>query len=67
VVYAGDPVSPEDLRAYLANHVAHFWLPEYWASLSELPRTGVGKVDKKALRDLVANGRILITKVKTSV
>ena len=67
VVHAGDPVPPEDLRAHLADHVARFWLPEYWASLPELPRTGVGKVDKKVLREQVANGRVMITNILSTV
>lgn len=62
VVFAGPPVPPAELRSHLAGHVARFWLPEYWASLTELPRTGVGKVDKKVLREQVASGRVTVTK-----
>lgn len=61
VVPTGDPVPPEALRSYLADHVARFWLPEYWATLPDLPRTGVGKVDKKVLREQVADGRVAVT------
>lgn len=58
VVFSGPPVPTADLRSHLAGHVAKFWLPEYWASVAALPRTGVGKVDKKMLRDQVASGRV---------
>jgi fatty-acyl-CoA synthase len=63
VVFAGEPVAPADLRSHLANQVARFWVPEYWASLAALPRTGVGKVDKKVLREQVASGRVPVTNV----
>jgi fatty-acyl-CoA synthase len=58
VVFAGPPVAPAELRSHLAKHVARFWLPEYWAIVDVLPRTGVGKIDKKALRDQVASGTV---------
>jgi fatty-acyl-CoA synthase len=67
VVFAGEPVPPAELRAHLADHVARFWLPEYWASASELPRTGVGKVDKKVLREQVADGRVMITNLLSTL
>jgi fatty-acyl-CoA synthase len=60
IVHSGDPVPPVELRRHLAGHVARFWLPDYWASLAELPRTGVGKVDKKVLREQVAGGRVCV-------
>lgn len=46
------------LRAHLRDRVARFWLPEYWARVDRLPKTGVGKVDKKRLRDELTAGRI---------
>jgi fatty-acyl-CoA synthase len=38
--------------------VARFWIPEHWAYVAELPKTSVGKIDKKELRRLYAEGRI---------
>jgi fatty-acyl-CoA synthase len=49
-------LTPAELRAHLAPHVARFWLPEYWATVLDLPRTGVGKIDKKTLREWVDKG-----------
>jgi fatty-acyl-CoA synthase len=40
------------------DRVARFWIPEYWAYVAELPKTSVGKIDKKELRRLYAEGRI---------
>ena len=42
--------SPESLRAFLAERVARWWIPERWAFINEVPKTSVGKFDKKALR-----------------
>lgn len=54
----GDPIAPGELRRHLAKSVARFWLPEYWSSVESLPRTGVGKIDKRALREQVASGSL---------
>ncbi|WP_421989881.1 long-chain-fatty-acid--CoA ligase [Qipengyuania sp.] len=44
------------LRGTLRDRIAHFWVPEYWARMDSLPLTGVGKIDKQALREAVENG-----------
>ena len=38
------------LRAWLGERTAKFWLPERWSFVSEVPKTSVGKFDKKVLR-----------------
>jgi fatty-acyl-CoA synthase len=38
------------LQAYLAERVARWWVPERWAFITEVPKTSVGKFDKKVLR-----------------
>ncbi len=48
------------LRSHLRKHVAKFMIPEYWALLSALPRTSVGKIDKRQLREQVARGELAI-------
>ncbi|OBK17475.1 long-chain fatty acid--CoA ligase [Mycobacterium asiaticum] len=45
-----------DLRKYLADKVVRWWLPERWAFADEIPRTSVGKYDKKAIRSRYAEG-----------
>jgi fatty-acyl-CoA synthase len=64
VVPAAVPFAPAELRAHLASTVARFWLPEYWARAERLPRTGVGKIDKKLLREQVAAGTIEYMRVE---
>ncbi len=39
-----------ELRAFLDGRVAKWWIPERWALLAEIPKTSVGKFDKKRLR-----------------
>ena len=51
-------VSPDELREHLAPRVAKWWLPDDFAYLEEIPKTSVGKFDKKALRDLLAADRL---------
>lgn len=47
---ADKPSSPEDLRAYLETLVPRWWLPDRIEVLTDLPRTSVGKIDKRTLR-----------------
>jgi fatty-acyl-CoA synthase len=50
VAKEGSDVTPADLRKFLSDRVARWWLPERWAFVDEIPRTSVGKYDKKAIR-----------------
>ena len=53
---AGPEVGPAGLSAFLAGQVAKWWLPERWAFVEEIPKTSVGKFDKKELRARHAAG-----------
>jgi fatty-acyl-CoA synthase len=57
VVAAGE-VSPEELREFIAPRVAKWWLPADFAYLEEIPKTSVGKFDKKILREMLATDRL---------
>jgi fatty-acyl-CoA synthase len=50
VVRADENLSGTDLRGFLADKVAKFWIPEYWVFTDEIAKTSVGKMDKKRLR-----------------
>ena len=50
VTREGADVPPEDLRAHLEGMVAKWWIPERFDFLEEVPKTSVGKFDKKLLR-----------------
>jgi fatty-acyl-CoA synthase len=43
-------VTAGELKAWLADRTAKFWLPERWTFITEVPKTSVGKFDKKVLR-----------------
>jgi fatty-acyl-CoA synthase len=58
VLRPGSSTSPEDLRDFVAGQVARFWVPERWAVVDEIPKTSVGKYDKKVLRAMYAEGRL---------
>src|SRR5499427_6940686 len=54
----GATASADELKAHLATRVARWWVPERWAFMAEVPRTSVGKSDKKKLRTLHAEGQL---------
>ena len=43
-------VTAAQLRDYLRDKVVRWWLPERWTFLDEVPKTSVGKFDKKVIR-----------------
>ena len=50
----------ENLRSFLVGKVAKFWVPEYWTFLDDIPKTSVGKIDKRALREMLAAGSLAV-------
>jgi fatty-acyl-CoA synthase len=58
VAKQGQKLDPNELRDWLKDKVAKFWLPERWAFISEVPKTSVGKFDKKQLRARYAEGKL---------
>ncbi len=50
VLKEGSVATIDQLRAFLAERVAKWWVPERWAFIDEVPKTSVGKFDKKVLR-----------------
>ena len=53
----GQQASAQELCDFLGTRVARWQLPERWAYVEEVPRTSVGKFDKKVLRRAVRAGR----------
>jgi fatty-acyl-CoA synthase len=58
VLKEGESVSAEELRGWLTERVAKWWVPERWAFIPEVPKTSVGKFDKKVLRKAYAEGEL---------
>ena len=63
VLRDGEQVTFEELHGFLAGKVAAWQLPERWASIPEIPKTSVGKFDKKLLRRWHADGELAVAVV----
>ncbi|KIE24893.1 long-chain fatty acid--CoA ligase [Streptomyces sp. MUSC 125] len=65
VLREGATADFEALRAFLAEegHIARWQLPERWTVIESVPKTSVGKFDKKVLRRQYADGRLDITRL----
>jgi fatty-acyl-CoA synthase len=50
----------EALQAFLGERVARWWVPERWSFIDEVPKTSVGKFDKKVLRARHAEGALTV-------
>jgi fatty-acyl-CoA synthase len=52
-------LTPEEIRSFLGDRVARWWLPDEIRFIDEMPKTSTLKFDKKALRataDPIAEG-----------
>ncbi len=58
VLREGAHVSTEELIEHLRPRVARWWLPDEFAFISEVPKTSVGKFDKKVLRRQLGEGTL---------
>jgi fatty-acyl-CoA synthase len=60
VVRDGATLTAEQLRDFLAPDFAKWQLPDAWAFIDEVPKTSVGKFDKKVLRRRYADGDLAL-------
>ncbi|MGB7798599.1 MAG: long-chain fatty acid--CoA ligase [Pseudonocardiaceae bacterium] len=58
VVAEGAQVSAAELRDHLSASVPAWQLPERWSFITEVPKTSVGKFDKKLIRHRYATGAL---------
>ncbi|MFJ8931888.1 MULTISPECIES: long-chain fatty acid--CoA ligase [unclassified Streptomyces] len=63
VLKEGASADFETLRAFLAEKVAKWQLPERWTIIPAVPKTSVGKFDKKVLRKQYAEGDLDVTRL----
>jgi fatty-acyl-CoA synthase len=54
----GKTVDLAELRDWLSERIAKWQLPERWALIESVPKTSVGKFDKKVLRKAYADGEL---------
>ena len=63
VLRPGADVSADKLRAFMAEQIPRWQLPERWCFIDEVPKTSVGKFSKRTMRDAYASGRYEIIEV----
>ncbi len=65
VLREGSAADFEMLRAFLAEEgkIAKWQLPERWTIVEAVPKTSVGKFDKKVLRRQYAEGGLDVTQL----
>lgn len=51
VLRPGATPDEEEMRSFLARRVASWWMPDIFEFVDQLPKTGVGKIDKRRLRE----------------
>ncbi|TJZ50296.1 long-chain fatty acid--CoA ligase [Streptomyces piniterrae] len=61
VLRDGAVIGYEELKAFLGERIARWQLPERWAVIPSVPKTSVGKFDKKVLRRQYAEGELDVT------
>ena len=54
----GSKVTADELVDHLNGRVSKWWVPERWTFIEELPKTSVGKFDKKVIRADYADGKL---------
>lgn len=57
-VVASTEVTAESVLAHLAERFPRFWLPDRVIFLEQIPKTSVGKLDKKQIRADIATGTL---------
>ena len=60
VLSENSSATPTELKEYLSDKVANWWLPERWTFVDEIPKTSVGKFSKKDLRAAYSEGQLSV-------
>jgi fatty-acyl-CoA synthase len=63
VLREGASATVDDLREFLADRIARWQLPERWAFIEAVPKTSVGKFDKKVVRSRYADGDLEVVQI----
>ncbi|PZG02843.1 long-chain fatty acid--CoA ligase [Micromonospora deserti] len=66
VLREGAPVGAEELQEFLSGSVARWQVPERWAVIDAVPKTSVGKFDKKVVRSRYAQGELTVRELTAS-
>jgi len=60
----GSKVTADELVDHLNGRVSKWWVPERWTFIEELPKTSVGKFDKKVIRADYADGKLDVVELE---
>jgi fatty-acyl-CoA synthase len=60
VLHEGAVGTVAELRDYLGEKIARWQVPERWAFIEAVPKTSVGKFDKKSVRASYADGALIV-------
>lgn len=63
VLKTGADTTAQELCLFIESRVAKWWIPERWTFIVEIPKTSVGKFDKKRLRAQREEGSLIIVSV----
>ena len=58
VIREGAEFSPANFMEFLNRDFAHYQVPEHYIQLTQIPKTSVGKFDKKELTRMYAEGNL---------
>jgi len=58
IVPADNSINDDELNIYLLEKFPKFWLPDQYVVIAEIPKTSVGKLDKKVLRAMYGDGSL---------
>jgi fatty-acyl-CoA synthase len=64
VLRPGAEVTAEKLRAFMAEQIPRWQLPERWCFIPEVPKTSVGKFSKRTMREAYSSGDYEIIEVR---
>jgi fatty-acyl-CoA synthase len=56
--HKADEALIESIKTFLGERVAKWWIPQTWSFIEAVPKTSVGKFDKKVLRAQYAEKRL---------
>lgn len=63
VLREGSTATMQELQEFMTDKVAKWQLPENWARIEEVPKTSVGKFDKKRLRGQYQEGDLTVDRI----
>lgn len=56
-----EQISLIELQSFLSLHFAKYQIPEHYAVVNEIPKTSVGKFDKKKMRKMYGEGKLPVS------